>query len=74
MSESAKRSSVKAIEKLRAAFELHEVSADLMRQNLRRRNPEAAEAEIEELLANRLRTRPGAEHGDSAGRRISLDL
>lgn len=55
-------------EKLRAAFELHEVGVALMRQNLRRRHPTASDERIEELLANWLRTRPGAEHGDSAGR------
>lgn len=55
-------------EKLRAALELHEVGVAIMRQNLRRRHPEASESRIEELLTSWLRTRPGAEHGDSAGR------
>ena len=39
-----------------------------MRQNLRRRHPEADEAEIERGLAAWLRHRPGAEHGDAVGR------
>jgi hypothetical protein len=55
-------------EKLRAALELHEVGVALMRQNLRRRNPDASTADIEELLSGWLRTRPGAEHGDAVGR------
>ncbi len=40
---------------------------DLMRQNLRRRHPEADDGEIERLLAAWLVERPGAEHGDAAG-------
>jgi hypothetical protein len=55
-------------EKLRAALELHEAGVALMRQNLRRRNPDASAADVEELLSAWLRTRPGAEHGDAAGR------
>lgn len=55
-------------EKLRAALELHEVGVELMRQNLRRRHPDASDGTIEQLLADWLRTRPGAEHGDAAGR------
>lgn len=39
-----------------------------MRENLRRRHPEAGEAEIEHLLGAWLRERPGAEHGDGPGR------
>ena len=54
-------------EKLRAALELHEVGVALMRQNLRRRNPNASAADIEELLLAWVRTRPGAEHGDAVG-------
>lgn len=55
-------------EKLRAALELHEVGVELMRQNLRRRHPHASDETIEQLLTDWLRTRPGAEHGDAAGR------
>jgi len=40
----------------------------VMRQNLRRRHAEASEARIEDLLSTWLRTRLGAEHGDSVGR------
>lgn len=55
-------------EKLRAALELHEVGVAVMRQNLRRRHPEASESRIEQMLSAWLRTPPEAEHGDSAGR------
>jgi len=39
-----------------------------MRQNLRRRNPEASEEEIEKGIRQWLRRRPGAEDGDGVGR------
>lgn len=39
-----------------------------MRANLRRRHPDASEAEVEALLRDWLAHRPGAELGDSAGR------
>jgi hypothetical protein len=55
-------------DKLRAALELHEVGIALMRQNLRRRHPGESDEKIDERLAEWLRTRPGAEHGDAAGR------
>jgi hypothetical protein len=55
-------------EKLRAALELHEVGVELMGQNLRRRHPDASDETIEQLLTDWVRTRPGAEHGDAAGR------
>lgn len=55
-------------EKLRAALELHDVGVELMRQNIRRRNPEASEDEVDVLLAEWLRTRPGAKYGDTIGR------
>lgn len=55
-------------EKFRATLGLHEAGVAVMRQNLRRRNPGASVAKIEQLLSAWLRTRPGAEHGDAAGR------
>ena len=55
-------------DKLRAALELHEVGVALMRQNLRRRHPGESDEMIDERLTHWLRTRPGAEHGDAAGR------
>jgi hypothetical protein len=41
-----------------------------MRQNLRRRFPEASEAEIEARLIGWLQERPGAEAGDATGRSV----
>ena len=54
--------------KLRLALEMFEGGVALMRQNLRRRHPTATEAEIDRLLVDWIRTRPGAEHGDSNGK------
>jgi hypothetical protein len=67
----ATMSGMSPAQKFRAALELHEVGVALMRQNLRRRNPDASAAEIEKLLSVWLRTRPGAEYGDAVGRPTS---
>jgi hypothetical protein len=53
--------------RLRLAFDLYEAGEDLMRQNLRRQDPQADAAEIERRLVAWLRLRPGAEHGDAVG-------
>lgn len=58
---------VSSEEKFRAALELHEAGVALMRQNLRRRHPDASESDVDALLDDWLRTRPGAEHGDAVG-------
>lgn len=50
------------------AFDLYETAEAIMRQNLRRRFPDAPEAELERRLVDWLHRRPGAEHGDGAGR------
>lgn len=55
------------------AFDLAETAEQMMRQNLRRRNPEASEEEIERGLLDWLHKRPGAEHGDGVGRPVPLD-
>lgn len=55
-------------EALQRAFDLFQFGEDLMRQNLRRAHPGANETQIEALLVAWLQERPGAEHGDSAGR------
>lgn len=49
------------------AFDLFEAGVDMYRQTLRRRHPDADDAEIERRLGEWLRERPGAEHGDVAG-------
>jgi hypothetical protein len=55
-------------EKLRLALDMFEAGVDLMRQRLRREHPELAATAIERLVAQWVSTRPGAEHGDAAGR------
>jgi hypothetical protein len=56
----------------RATLDLFQTGIDLMRQNLRRRHPEAAEQELDRLLGEWLRERPGAEAGDSPGRPLDV--
>lgn len=56
-----------AAERLRVTLDLHQAGIDLMRQNLRRRYPDASDAEISERVTEWLHTRPGAEHGDAPG-------
>lgn len=58
---------------LRLALELFDAGEELKRQSFRRAHPEATETEIESMIIAWLRERPGAPHGDSPGRRISLD-
>ncbi len=53
--------------RLEAALEMWEDGVQIMRENLRRRNPGAPEEQIEEALDRWLTTRPGAEYGDSDG-------
>ena len=58
----------KVMSRMKMAFDLYETAEAIMRQNLRRRFPDAQEAEIERQLVDWLRRRPGAEHGDGPGR------
>jgi hypothetical protein len=60
-------SSDDAVTRLRGAFDLFAAGEALMRENLRRRFPEASDEEIEDRLCRWLSERPGAEHGDAAG-------
>jgi hypothetical protein len=59
-----------AAARLRTAFDLFTAGTRMMRQNLKRRHPEAGEEEIDAMLHKWLRTRPGAEHGDGVGRPV----
>jgi hypothetical protein len=59
-----------AARKFRTAMDLFEAGVGMMRQNLRRRFPDADEKEIAARLAQWLQERPGAEHGDSSGRPV----
>ncbi len=54
--------------RMELAFDLYEMAEQMMRQNLRRRNPGATEQEIEEGIRDWLRRRPGAQYGDGVGR------
>lgn len=55
-------------ERLRLALDLYEAGERMMQQKLRRLHPDADDAEIERLLRAWLLQRPGAEHGDTAGK------
>lgn len=52
-----------------ATLDLFEAGLSLMRQNLRRADSGATDEEIDHRLREWLRVRPGAEEGDSSGRR-----
>ena len=60
-----------AAARLRAAIEMHELAERMMRQRLRRERPQISASELESQIGAWLRDRPGAEHGDAAGRRPS---
>jgi len=52
------------------ALDLFEAAEQIMRQNLRRRFPDAGPDEIEARLVDWLHERPGAELGDAVGRLV----
>ena len=58
---------------LQTTLDLFETGVDLMRQNLRRRHPEASDDDIDRLLQQWLLDRPGAEFGDCPGRVVDLN-
>jgi hypothetical protein len=58
-------------EKFRVAIALTEDGFIMKRQQLRRRNPEADEAEIDRLFRAWLQERPGAVQGDGVGQPVS---
>jgi Rv0078B-related antitoxin len=59
------------VDALRATLDLFDTGVDLMRQNLRRSHPEANADDIERLLGEWLRDRPGATSGDAPGRPVA---
>jgi hypothetical protein len=61
-----------AADAFRATLDLFAAGVDLMRQNLRRRYPEANDEEIGQRLREWLRYRPGAEPGDCPGSTVDL--
>lgn len=52
----------------RTTLDLFSMGVDLMRQNLRRADPQATEDDIDRRLHAWLHDRPGAEFGDCTGR------
>lgn len=66
--------SSRVIESFRATLDLFQTGVDVMRQNLRRRHPQAAEAEVDRLLYAWLLDRPGAESGDGPGRPVDVSI
>ena len=56
-----------------ATLDLFQVGVDLMRQNLRRRHPEASDEVIGKLVDQWLRERPGATAGDCQNPVVHLD-
>jgi hypothetical protein len=61
-----------AVRTFRVTLDLFDVGVQLMRQNLRRRDPQADEQDIDRRLQVWLRERPGAEHGDCPGRPVDV--
>ena len=59
-----------AARRFRTAMELFEAGVSMMRQDLRRRFPDADEEEIKTRLRQWLQERPGAEYGDCDGRPV----
>jgi hypothetical protein len=55
-------------DRFQVVLDLAAAGEAMMRQNLRRRFPDAPDDEIERRLTEWFLTRPGAEHGDGAGR------
>lgn len=62
----------RARDAFQATLDLFETGLLLMRQNLRRAHPDATDEDIDHRLRQWLHQRPGAEEGDSSGRRTEL--
>ena len=65
-------SSSPIVDAFRTTLDLFQTGVDLMRQNIRRRHPEAPDEDVERLLYEWLLARPGAEAGDCPGRPIDV--
>ena len=57
--------------RFQAVLDLHDTGVEMMRMNLRRRHPDATDAQIQQKLVEWLHDRPGAPDGDGEGRRVS---
>ena len=58
-------------ERFRTTLALFELGEAMLRQKLRRKFPQASEAEIEARIREWLDRRPGAQHGDAVGRPVA---
>jgi len=58
-------------ERFRTTLALFELGEAMLRQKLKRKFPQASEAEIEARIREWLDRRPGAQHGDAVGRPVA---
>lgn len=56
------------VQRFKTALDLFELGEAMLRQRLRRKFPQASEADIDTQVQAWLERRPGAEHGDGVGR------
>lgn len=61
-------SKIATARRLQVALEMYQFAEDMQRARLRRQRPDASEQEIEASLRAWRCSRPGAPHGDAAGR------
>jgi hypothetical protein len=59
------------LERFQLTLDLYDLSERMLRQKLRRKHPQATDAELEVKVAEWIARRPGAEHGDGEGRPIA---
>jgi hypothetical protein len=57
--------------RFKLALDLYATGEAVMRHRIRRQHPDLDDAEVEARLVAWLQTRPGAEHGDAAGRPVA---
>jgi hypothetical protein len=57
-------------ERMRLTLDLIDLTERMLRQKLHRKHPAATDDELDRMVGEWRRERPGAEHGDSAGRPI----
>jgi hypothetical protein len=57
-------------DRMRLTLDLIDLTERMLRQKLRRKHPTATNGELDRMVGEWRRERPGAEHGDAAGRPI----
>jgi hypothetical protein len=60
-----------ARERFGLALDLFDLAERMLRQRLRRKHPEATDADVDVMIGGWLEHRPGAEHGDGEGTPVS---